>query len=122
MLVYGVRCAPLDLSYLKDAAGANADYYLDYGLLVFNDYTTATTIKSHGRVTPAFWERAGRILANPTRVQQVDLEHPYISDEQDAVVKTLRAAFPRLEPGWYHVPRVMQPPSDLPSIQVSDLS
>jgi len=122
MLVYGIRCAPLDLNYLGNATGANADYYLDYGLLVFNDFTTATTIKSHGRLTPSFWERVGRILAAPARVQQMDMEHPCISDEQAAVVTALRTAFPRLEAGWYHVPRVLQLPSDLPAIQVSDLS
>ena len=98
MFVYGIRCAPVDLTELP--SGATADYYLDYGLLVFPAYTRPTYI--HGRISPEFWNRVRRVVSN--RVHSVELEHPYISDEESDVVHAIKYMYPLVEPDWFHIP------------------
>jgi hypothetical protein len=106
MLVYGVRCAPNDLMNLP--AEATADYYLDYGLLVFPSYTKGTVIQSHGRkIQPAFWSRVRRLLEEPLKPREEDHEQPYITPDEAAVVEALRESYPSLEANWYYVPRVI---------------
>ena len=123
MLVYGIRCAPVDLPGLT--ADAEADYYMDYGLLVFPSYTKATCVHSHGRLTPAFWADAKRVIEHPHRPHTVNLEQPYITDGEKTVLATLRESYPSLQSDWYYVPRaVIHASSDdagIPSMQVSDL-
>lgn len=135
MLVYGIRCAPADLTGLP--ATAQADYYMDYGLLVFPEYTKGTCVESHGRLTPAFWSEVKRVVENPTRPHSVCLEHPYITDGENDVVHALRSSYPSLQTDWYYVPRAVvhaesdnvsddaaedEVDSDTPAIRVSDLS
>lgn len=117
MFVYGVRCAPLDLQHLPEAS---ADYYMDYGLLVFPEHTRATCVKNHGRLTPQFWASVKRIVENPMKPHQVDLEDPYLEEPEAAVVEALRDAYPSTSAAWYYVPRAVI--QEIPSIQVSDLS
>ena len=106
MLVYGVRCAPNDLMNLP--ADAEADYYLDYGLLVFPAYTRPTALRSHGnQVKPAFWKKVQRLLEHPLKPYQEDREHPYITEDEAAVIEALRESYPTLEANWYYVPRVV---------------
>jgi hypothetical protein len=106
MLVYGVRCAPNDLMNLP--ADAEADYYLDYGLLVFPAYTRPTSLRSYGsRIQPAFWKRVARVLEQPLKPYEEDREQPYITSEEAAVVAALRESYPSLEANWYYVPRVV---------------
>lgn len=120
MLVYGIHCAPADLPALP---ASSADYYLDYGLLVFPEYTRATCVNSHGRLNQRFWNNVQRVVSSPRRPHEVDAEQPYISDEEDAVVCALREAYPNAQAAWYYVPRaVWTPPDQIPTIQVSDLS
>ncbi len=102
MFVYGVRCSPVDLSSLPP--NAKADYYMDYGLLVFTAYTRPSSVDANGNLGPRFWSEVDRMSNH--KVFEVILEHPYISDDEDAVVNALRACYPGLEPTWYHVPRV----------------
>lgn len=121
MLVYGVRCAPIDIPGLPD--GATADYYMDYGLLVFSGYTRPTCIQSHGRLTPHFWNEVQRTVGAPEKPHEVDLEQPYITEGEDAVIQALRESYPSASPAWYYVPHaVWTPPDEIPSIRVSDLS
>lgn len=120
MLVYGIRCAPIDLAGLPE--GATADYYMDYGLLVFSEYTRPTCIKSHGHLTPRFWNEVQRTIGSPEKPHEVDLEEPYITEDEDAVIKVLNEAYPGTGPAWYYVPHaIWTPPEEIPSIQVSDL-
>lgn len=100
MFVYGIRCAPNDLNGLP--SDATADYYLDYGLLVFPAYTRPTCIK--GRLDAEFWNRVRRVASN--RVHAVELEHPYISEAEHDVVLALKDAYPLLDCDWYYIPHV----------------
>lgn len=86
---------------------AQADYYLDYGILVFPQYTRPTTYNAGGRVTPAFWERVKTAIQHPRHAHVADLEHPYITSEEYAVVKALQETYPRLQTDWFYVPRVI---------------
>jgi hypothetical protein len=116
MFVYGIRCSPLDLNLgLPDSA--HADYYMDYGLLDFPEYTRATCLNSHGYITPRFWQQVAPILSNKLCIREIDLEHPYVSEGEDAVIQTLRERYPSIKPAWYHVPHVHMPPS----LEVSEL-
>ena len=57
MLVYGCRCAPVDLGYLPSSA--DADFILDYALLMFNRFTRGTSVvHGTGPLTPEFWAAA----------------------------------------------------------------
>lgn len=102
MFVYGIRCSPADLSVLPP--NAQADYYMDYGLLIFPAYTRPSAVDANGNLGSTFWSEVDRMSQN--KVFEVTLEHPYISDEEDSVVNALRPCYPGLAPTWYHVPRV----------------
>ena len=106
MLVYGVRCAPNDLLNLP--ADAEADYYLDYGLLVFPSYTKGTVLRSHSStLQPSFWRRVARLIENPLKPYEEELEQPFITDGEAAVVAALRESYPTLQSNWYYVPKVV---------------
>jgi hypothetical protein len=101
MFVYGIRCSPSDLLGLP--SGAIADYYMDYSLLVFPCYTRPGVLQSYGYLTPDFWKRAGKMIGGNVHV--VEREHPWISPEEDAVVRVLREQYPAIQTEWYYVPR-----------------
>jgi len=103
MLVYGIQCTQESATQLpKDLV--TADYYTDYGLLVFPAYTRPTAIVSQGpRLTPEFWHTVRLIVQDPTRVYAMDLEQPYVSDAEAETIKHLQSR--RIQPDWYHVPR-----------------
>ena len=108
MLVYGCRCAPIDIGNLPSSA--DADFVLDYALLMFNRFTrgTAVVCKS-GSLTPEFWAAAARVIQQPLRVHVTNrIEHPYLTDGEDAVVAELRKSYPALTTDWYHVPQAIQ--------------
>jgi hypothetical protein len=113
MYVYGIRCAPNDLLGLP--ADAEADYYIDYGLLVFPAYTRSTCLRANraSGLTSDFWHR-GRLLlqfANKTHCAS-EIEHPWISEGESAVVKSLQEFYPGLQADWYYVPRTFTQSSD----------
>jgi hypothetical protein len=105
MYVYGLQCSPQDLFGLPTEA--TADYYIDYGILIFPQYTRPTCVKSHGRLTPAFWELVGKTIRNQGRAYIMDeLEHPYITEEEDDVAWAVRELYPGRQTEWFYVPRV----------------
>jgi hypothetical protein len=104
MLVYGIRCAPNDLINLPDSAVA--DYYMDYGLLVFPSYTRPSCVQSGASgLTAAFWERVRMMMQFPLKPHTVDAEHPWITEEEHEVVCAIKAYHPRCDTEWYYVPR-----------------
>lgn len=113
MYVYGIRCAPNDLLGLP--ADAEADYYMDYGLLVFPAYTRPTGLRAnrHGGLTTDFWQRARLLLqfSNKTHCAS-EMEHPWISEGESAVVKGLQEFYPELQANWYYVPKTATQLSD----------
>lgn len=100
MFVYGIRCSPSDLLGLP--AGAVADYYMPYSLLVFPSYTCPGAVRSYGHLTFEFWKKVGKMIGNTVHV--VDREHPWITAEEDAVVRALREQYPTTQTEWYYVP------------------
>jgi len=104
MFVYGIRCAPCDLSYLPgDAAG---DYYMEYGLFVFPSYTKKTYLTSNGILTNSFWKSVKKIVEKPRRVHKVSFEDPYITDTENNILDALRESYSGISPGWYYCPIV----------------
>ncbi len=121
MLVYGIRCSPADLAGLTPP-DANADYYMDYSLLVFPGYTRTTCVNSHGYLKKAFWDEVQRVISTPHLPHEVNAEQPYITDEENEVLRELRESYPGIQTAWYYVPRVAwKATEDLPAIQVSEL-
>jgi hypothetical protein len=106
MLVYGIRCAPNDLIGL--ASEVNADYYLDYGLLVFPAYTRPTCLNARGNLNEEFWGDLRRLLHFPLKPRLVDIEQPFITDEESSLLNELQEYYPGLQTEWYYVPCVSQ--------------
>lgn len=109
MFVYGIRCAPADLMAIYERipqGSAAADYYMDYGLLIFPEYTRPSFIQAHAGLTDTFWNRVRRVVEAPNRPHTVELEHPWISDSQSHVVRIIKDAYPSTDTDWYYVPAV----------------
>jgi len=106
MLVYGIRCAPTEISYLPN--DTVADYYTDYGLLVFPAYTKALTLEAHRYLSPRFWANVKRIVEEQDKVHPMEIEHPYITETEHAAVKVLQDAIPSSSLNWYYVPIVVK--------------
>lgn len=112
MFVYGIRCAPADLSYLPESA--TADYYIDYGLLIFPHYTRAGCISaevaggSGSGLTPAFWNAVKLLVEDPIRPHRVShyKQNATLSDGETTVLHEIQRAFPMTEAAWYNVPKV----------------
>jgi hypothetical protein len=102
MLVYGIRCPPQILSQLPPVA---ADYYLDWQLLTFPAYTRPTLLDARGHLSSRFWSEVQRTLEQSTRIHDVDLEHPYITDDEDLAVRVILGKLPLTGLAWYYVPR-----------------
>ena len=101
MYVYGIRCDPADIQQIPLVA--TADYYMDYGILVFPQYTTTVHLTSRGLPpTQHFWDQV-RIVAK-NRVAPVSREDPYITEEEEEMVKAIRELRPYSGPQWYYVP------------------
>lgn len=109
MFVYGIRCAPADLMAIYERfpqGTASADYYMDYGLLVFPEYTRPSVIQAHSGLNDDFWNRVRRVVETPSRPHAVELEHPWISDAQSHIVRIIKDAYPTSDTDWYYVPAV----------------
>jgi hypothetical protein len=78
---------------------------VDYGLLVFPEFTKSSSYVAHSGLTANFWNRVKHVLERPYQVQWVDLEEPYLTTGQETVVQSLRNYYPTLQPGWYYIPK-----------------
>jgi hypothetical protein len=108
MLVYGIKCGLADLVGLPKTTPA--DYYMDYGLLVFPGYSKATFLQNYGpQLNQRFFENLKRVVEDAGKVYEIDMEQPYISDEEGDLVKLLQETTPGVLPCWYHVPKIATP-------------
>lgn len=106
MLVYGIRCEQSNLATLpKDTV---ADYYIDYGLLVFPAFSKPTCITTRGsRITSDFLHTMRLLVEQSKSVIAMDFEHPYLSEQDATTVKAIQnVAGSHVKPDWYHVPRL----------------
>jgi hypothetical protein len=89
MYVYGIPC---------DAEHAGAAYLSAYGLLIFPAYTQPTCVQNHTMeaLNPRFLKQFQAIVDHKGPLR-VDLEDPYITEEEYALVKKLGAC------SWYYV-------------------
>lgn len=112
MYVYGIRCSFNDLSLMPpEALGAHADFYIDYGLLVFHNYTKSTCVNAHKNLTPAFWKRVRKVTQYSSQTHcDPELEHPYLEDEEYAFLSALQEFYPGISANWYYVPHVVNYP------------
>lgn len=92
MYVYGIPC---------DGEHAGASYLPSYGLLIFPAYTLPTCLQNHTMesLNPRFLKRFQEIMEHEGPLR-VDLEDPYITEEEYALVKKLGPC------SWYYVSNV----------------
>jgi hypothetical protein len=103
MFVYGIRCPQTELATLPKST--DADYYMEHNLLVFPRYTHPSCVRNYrSTLTGDFIRRMKRIVEDYKNVHEVDLEDPYITDEEAAAVGALQTVTPGLLPAWYYVP------------------
>lgn len=101
MYVYGIHCNPADIQLIPLVA--TADYYMDYGILVFPQYTTAVHLTSRGqKPTSHFWEQV-RIVAK-NRIMPISREDPYITEEEDEMIRAIKELRPYSDLQWYYIP------------------
>jgi hypothetical protein len=100
MFVYGVRCNPNQLRNIPGSV--QADYYIDYGILVFPHYTKTTYVDSHGYLGQYFWTQTKQIVENPTTVAPMDFEHPWITDEEQDILTSMPLG---TQASWFYVPK-----------------
>jgi hypothetical protein len=101
MYVYGIHCVPSDLQLIPLVAAA--DFYMDYGILVFPQYTKPVYLTSRGQPpTPHFWEQVRIVVKN--QVMPVSREDLYITEEEDEMVKAIQELRPYSDLQWYYVP------------------
>jgi glycerol kinase len=99
MLVYGIRCNLSDVdSQLVAAAGA--EYNEKHGLLLFPAYAKPGYFENNRtNLNRRFIETIQRVLEAKDKAHVIDLEQPYISEEEDAIVKAVRGVT-----NWYYLP------------------
>jgi hypothetical protein len=108
MFVYGIRCTPQEIHLIPQHI--TADYYLDYGILVFPGYTRPTVINAHGRPNENYWRLVKPMIEQPYKMHVTDLlEHPYITEEEASVLDALRPSHPGIQTDWFYVPIVASP-------------
>jgi hypothetical protein len=101
MYVYGIHCAPADLQTIPLIA--EADYFMDYGLLVFPQYSKPVFLTTRGRTPSAnFW--ADVAIVAKRKIVPVSREDPYITDEEEEMVKAIQEIHPYSDLQWFYVP------------------
>ena len=108
MFAYGIRCNEIDLPKLPNLS---ADYYLEHGLLVFPSYSRLVYLDNRGKqLSGPYLTKLKRIIETKRNAVQIDdMEHPYITEEEDTAVKILKAASLNADSSWYYIPEVATP-------------
>lgn len=108
MFVYGIRCTPQEIQLIPHTV--QADYYMDYGILVFPSYTRPTIIHAHGRPNETYWRLAKPMIEEPAKVHVTDIiEHPFITEEEASALDALKPTRPNIQTDWFYVPAVAGP-------------
>jgi len=103
MFVYGIRCNSATVVTLPNTT--NADYYMEHELLVFPTYNRPTSIRNYGpSLTQRFLTDLKRIAGNPDVLHSMELEDPYITEEESALIQTVQDSMPATRAGWYYLP------------------
>ena len=103
MFVYGIRCNSAIVVTLPNTT--DADYYMEHELLVFPSYSRPSCVRNHGpMLTKHFLADLKRIVERPDTVHELDLEEPFLEEEEDALVRRVRSVLPGSAPAWYHIP------------------
>ena len=105
MFAYGIRCNETDLQMLPNVS---ADYYLEHNLLIFPSYSRPVYLDNGGKqLSGPYLAKLKRIIEYAKSVVQItDMEHPYITEEEDVVVKLLKATSLNADSSWYYVPEL----------------
>ena len=105
MLVYGLRCSASELLSLPKEIPP-IEYHVEHGILVFPSYTKPTVISTNGSATfsDQFIEELKAIARGRAWVFQ--REHPYITEDEDAIVSALKNANPLITTEWFYIPPV----------------
>lgn len=102
MFVYGIPCTPQELLSADIPENLTADYYADWQVLCFPAYTVPTTLRTHnGHLSSAFWDEVRLMVESPRRPRNVEREHPWLTELETAVIKSLGR-----EATWFYVPAV----------------
>jgi len=118
MFVYGIRCNPVHLVDLPQ--GTDADYYTEFGILVFPSYSKPACLRNNSEtLTAHFIDATKRLIEHSNGLSEVELEHPYITEDEDAAVKILQSLAPGSQLAWYNIPRVVTS-ENAPQMVVSD--
>ena len=103
MFVYGIRCNSATVVTL--AGSAEADYYMEHELLVLPAYSRPTSIRNYGpMLTQRFLVDVKRIVEAPDTLHCMELEDPYITEEESTLIQVVQAALPAARAGWYYLP------------------
>jgi hypothetical protein len=101
MYVYGIHCDARDLAYLPYVA--EAEYHMDYQILIFPQYTKATFLTTRGRTpTQHFWDQVRIVAQNKT--VSVSMEDPYITEDEEVMVNAVREVHPYSDLSWFYIP------------------
>ena len=105
MLVYGIRCSASELLSLPSKVPA-IEYYVEHGILVFPSYTKPTVISTNGSsfasASEQFIEELRAIVRGRAWVFQ--REHPYITEDEDTIVRALKEVNPLITTDWFYIP------------------
>lgn len=110
MFVYGIRCPVTAIPLLPPET--QADYYMEYALLVFPSYTRPTTLRSSyiptAQLSTDFTNLCQKIIECEYNeaIPITHLEHPFITESEDEAVAAIRQEMPEFDIGWFHVPAV----------------
>jgi hypothetical protein len=101
MFVLGIRCDPAVVDHIHPAA--DADYYVDYGILTFPRFMRPSSLSSHGRSpSTTFWDAAAKIITN--RFHTVSLELPWVSEAEHHIINTIQQSDSNACISWYYIP------------------
>ena len=112
MFVYGIQC-PVNVIASLPPGIVDADYYMEYGILVFREYSKPSFLQNYRASSGAlatnttFNTLCKSISENKTVVAKLELEHPYITEAQDTTVWKIKDQMPSTDLAWFHVPHVV---------------